>query len=340
MPSHTIVFLGLLPLSTAAFAVVRGGERPRPAFWLFSILGSAFGGRLMSAIGAERADLPILVTADWLRTHLAASDVVILDASVLSSPRESGGLTWLNGRGAFDDGHIPGSRFADVIDQFSERVTAANPLDFTRPTAEHFENAARALGISRTTRVVVYDRAIGTFAARLWWLFRSNGHERVAVLDGGLLAWSAAGHALETGPASSADAGDFVADPQPGYFIERAEVHGIATGALPGTLVCALPPENAAVDIGFRGRAGRIPGSVAIPAFSLVDRDTRTLQVDGGFAGIAREDGPVVTYCGGGIAASLNAFALVLDGYPDVQVYDGSLNEWVQDPAAPLVVGA
>ena len=294
----------------------------------------------MSAIGAVRADLPILVTADWLRTHQTASDIVILDATVLSTPREGGGLTWVNGRGAFDDAHIPGSQFADIIGQFSERVTAANPLDFTRPSAKRFENAARALGISRTTRVVVYDRAIGTFAARLWWLFRSHGHERVAVLDGGLRAWSAAGHALETGPASSAEPGDFVADPQPGYFIERAEVQAIVTGALAGTLVCALPPENAEVDRGFRGRAGRIPGSVAIPAFSLVDRDARTLHVSGRFADVARDRGPVITYCGGGIAASLNAFALVLDGYPDVQVYDGSLNEWVQDPAAPLVVSA
>ena len=302
--------------------------------------GSADGARVSDAGGTKREDLPVLVTAEWLRAQLAAPDIVILDATVLSSAREGGGLTWINGRAAFDGGHIAGSQFADIIDEFSEPITADDPLDFTRPSAERFEKAARALGISPTTRVVVYDRAIGTFAARLWWLFRSFGHERVAVLDGGLLAWSTAGHALETGLASPADQGDFVANPQPGYFIERVEVHAIATGTQAGTLVCALPPENAAVDIGFRGRAGRIPASVAIPAFTLLDRDTRTLQVSGRFAGIARDDGPVVTYCGGGIAASLDALALVLDGYPDVRVYDGSLNEWVQDPGAPLVVSA
>ena len=282
-------------------------------------------------------EIPALVDADWLATALQEGDIITVDTTVLSVARNGGGVEWLSGRDDFERQHIPGSRFADVLGAFSSPDAQ---LVFTRPDSDRFQAAARTLGISPNFRVVLYDNAINAFSARLWWLFRSFGHDRVAVLDGGLQAWKVAGYTLESGPAAPVDAGTFVADPQDGYFVDRSAVLAVVNGELPGTLVCALPPENPEVDSGFRGRPGRIPGSVSVPAADLLAPQTGTLALTTQFDAIARQDELVITYCGGGISASLDAFALTLLGYRNVTVYDGSLNEWVLDANAPLVVGA
>lgn len=280
-------------------------------------------------------ELPALVDADWLAATLPGGDVIIVDTTVLSTPRSGGGIEWFSGRDGFEREHIPGSRFADVLDTFSEPQA---PLVFTRPDADRFQVAAQELGIGPNTRVVLYDNGINAFSARLWWLFRSFGHTRVAVLDGGLQAWKVAGHALESGPAAQTEAGTLVAVPQDGFFVDSTDVLAVVNGELAGILVCALPPENPQVDSGFRGRPGRIPGSVPIPAADLITPLTGKLSLTTQFDVINRKAELVITYCGGGISASLDAFALTLLGYSDVRVYDGSLNEWVLDASAPLVV--
>lgn len=281
-------------------------------------------------------ELPALVNAEWLASTLPEGDIITIDTTVLSVARSGGGVEWRSGRESFEHEHIPGSRFADLLEAFSSPDAQ---LVFTRPDSHGFQTAARALGIGPDSRVVLYDNAINAFSARLWWLFRSFGHDRVAVLDGGLQAWKAAGHALESGLAAPVDAGIFVAEPRDGFFVERADVLAVVNGELRGTLVCALPPENPEVDSGFRGRPGRIPGSVSVPAADMLSPQTGTLALTTQFDELADQDEPVITYCGGGISASLDAFALTLLGYRNVRVYDGSLNEWVLDVNAPLVVG-
>lgn len=282
-------------------------------------------------------DIPSLVDADWLAAALQEGDIITVDTTVLSVARSGGGVEWFSGRDAFEREHIPGSRFADVLGAFSSPDAQ---LVFTRPDSDRFQAAARTLGISPKSRVVLYDNVINAFSARLWWLFRSFGHARVSVLNGGLQAWKAAGYTLESGPAAPADAGTFVADPQDRYFVDRSAVLAVVNGEVPGTLVCALPPENPEVDSGFRGRPGRIPGSVSVPAADLLSPQTGTLALTTQFDAVAARDELVITYCGGGISASLDAFALTLLGYRNVTVYDGSLNEWVLDANAPLVVGS
>ena len=278
-----------------------------------------------------------LVSTQWLADHLGADGLVVLDATVVPSQGPDGRPAYLSGRDRFvTEGHIPGSVFADLLEGLSD---PDGRFPFTRPEAAAFEAAVAALGIGADTTVVVADAAVGQWAARLWYLFRSFGHDRVAVLDGGVNAWRAEGRPLDLGhtaPAIAGDASPFAADPRPGFWVSTDEVAAIVAGTRPGALVCGTPPRD------FADR--HIPGSLSAPAVRLVDREANTLlperELRALFADVLDAPGPIVVYCGAGIAAAADALALGILGRDDVLLYDGSLTEWTADPAAPLASAA
>ncbi|QTX04053.1 sulfurtransferase [Agromyces archimandritae] len=282
------------------------------------------------------ADLELftpLVSTQWLADHQGAETLVVLDATVLGVKGESG-LSWLSGLDRYlIDGHVPDARFADLLEEFSD---PSGSFGFPRPDAEGFVRAARGLGIDDGSTVVVYDSGQGQWAARLWWIFRSFGFERVAVLDGGLGAWRAEGRGLETGYVAPGTAGALTVEEQPGRWADVAEVEAIVAGTATGTLVCALPA--GATSAG--GSAARIPGSGTIPFAATIDRQTGLHRPAAELAELRPADERVVVYCGSGIAAAGTAFALELAGHRGVAVYDGSLNEWLADPARPVAADA
>ncbi|HTE60151.1 MAG TPA: rhodanese-like domain-containing protein, partial [Solirubrobacteraceae bacterium] len=194
------------------------------------------------------------------------------------------------------------------------------------------------LGIGDGTTVVVYDSAVGQWAARVWWLFRAFGYD-VAVLDGGLASWRNEGRELELGHVAAIPA-RFTTAERPDLWVDKAFVEGVLSGAHEAALVCATPPKEFSGEVVTRSRAGHIPGSSSAPAARLVDRDSRTFLAPERLRGIlapALGAPRIVTYCGGGIAAAAAALALTLLGENSVAVYDGSLNEWAADPTAQLV---
>jgi thiosulfate/3-mercaptopyruvate sulfurtransferase len=277
-------------------------------------------------------DSPV-VSTQWLADHLGADKLVVLDATVLPYTQPSGRPGYLSGHESYVvNGHLPGAVFADVIEELSD---AAAPFPFTRPSLEQFEAAVGALGIDNETSVVVYDAVVGQWAARVWWLFRSFGYDRVAVLDGGLTAWRAEGRETDVGHVLPSTA-RFTAVERPEAWASTSDVQEIVDGVAPGALVCGIPPKE------FSGEAGRghIPGSVSVPAGRLVDRGTNKLLPTGELRALFPAQGRVVTYCNGGIAAASDALALVVAGHTDVAVYDGSLNEWAADASRPLVSAA
>lgn len=271
-----------------------------------------------------------LVSPQWLADHLGADDLVVVDATVLPYTQPSGAPGYLSGHESYVmNGHLPGAVFADLIEELSD--TSA-PFAFTRPSAERFAAAVGALGIGNATTVVVYDAVIGQWAARLWWLFRAFGYDSVAVLDGGLTAWNGEGRETDIGHVEPAPA-TFTAVERPESWVGVAEVEAIVRGEASGALVCATAPRE------FSGEAGRghIPGSVSVPAGRLVDRETHRFLPADSLRELFPQQGRVVSYCNGGIAAASDALALVLAGHTDVAVFDGSLNEWAADPERPLV---
>ncbi len=281
-----------------------------------------------------------LVSTQWLADHLGGGDLVVVDASVASFTRPDGRIGYLSGHEQYLlEGHVPGAVFADLIEELSD-PHGAHP--FTRPDAERFAAAVSALGIGDDTVVVVYDTAVGQWAARLWWLLRAFGDDRVAVLDGGLTKWRAEGRTLELGHVELAPAA-FTPHERPELWADKADVEAVVRGEREAALVCSTPPKEFTGEIISRARGGHIPGSTSVPAAFLVDRDDNTVldaeALRDRFApalGAPR----IITYCGGGIAAAASALALTLLGERSVAIYDGSLNEWAADPAAPLVTTA
>lgn len=278
-----------------------------------------------------------LVSAQWLADHLGADELVVIDASVVAYTQPNGKPGSLSGHEQYiAEGHIPSAVFADLIDEFSD---PEGRFPFTRPDATRFAAAAGALGIGAGTTVVVYDTALGQWAARFWWLLRAFGHDAAAVLDGGFTAWAAGGRPVERGHVEPS-AAVFTPVERPELWVDKGDVERIVAGELEGALVCAVPPKEFTGETPARDRAGVIPGSRSVPAAKLIDREARTALPDAELRDILAPvlDAPrIIAYCNGGIAAAAAALHLVRLGETQVAVYDGSLNEWAADPDAPLV---
>ncbi|MEN0084573.1 MAG: rhodanese-like domain-containing protein [Leifsonia sp.] len=278
-----------------------------------------------------------LVSTQWLADHLGAEGLVVLDATAVASRDADGRTVYVSGRPAFAESRIPGSAFADLVDAFSD---AEAPFAFTRPGSDAFARAAAAVGVGPETTVVVYDTALGQWASRLWYLFRAFGHDRVALLDGGLPKWTAEGRPVEAGDVPAAQLASATtplpATERPGFWVGTEEVAAIVDGTRPGALVCGTPARDFA--------ARHIPGSTSAPVARLLDRETNAFlpvpELREVLADVLAAPGPVVEYCGAGIAAAADALALALLGRDDVLLYDGSLGEWTADPAAPLASAA
>src|SRR5579884_2775278 len=283
----------------------------------------------------------LLVETEWLSEHLHEPDLRILDSTVFLRPDSSSkGLIIESGYERWAQGHIPGAGFADLIEVFSD---ATSPLRFTVPSAEQFAAAAEELGISEGTRVVIYDQGQTMWATRLWWLFRTFGFDNAAVLNGGWRKWKQEGRPSSTEVPAFAR-GHFVPRLRPELIATKEEVlTAIQEGRT--CLINALSQEQfeGRVEVG-NGKRGHIPSSVNVAASGLLDPATNAYlpldelraKVEGDGAVTADK---VITYCGGGIAATSDAFVLTLLGVPHVAVYDGSLSEWTADPSLTLETG-
>jgi thiosulfate/3-mercaptopyruvate sulfurtransferase len=280
-----------------------------------------------------------LVETTWLADHLNEPNIRILDSTVFLRPSSSGaGLTIESGRAGWAQGHIPGSGFADLIKAFSD---SSSSLPFTVPSAEQFAAAIEVLGISDGVSVLIYDQAQNTWAARLWWLLRTFGFDNAAVLNGGWKKWSLEGLPTST-DVPTFTRGHFVPRLRPELIASKEEVLAAVNDGQT-CLINALPADQHEGRVPVsNGRRGHIPSSVNIPAGGLVDPTTAAylpLEQLRAKATDAITAGRVITYCGGGIAASSDAFILTLLGVPHVAVYDGSLSEWTADPTLSLEIG-
>ncbi len=282
-----------------------------------------------------------LISTEWLAEHLNDEDVRVFESTVFLGFRDGGGYLIESGRAAYDAGHIPGAGFLDLQEDFSDN---SQELRFMMPAAAEFAAAAGRAGISEQSKLVLYDRVGTQWAARLWWMFRSMGCSGAAVLDGGWVRWEAEGRPVSTDPPNYPPT-TFSPAPDPDRFADLDEIKAYLA-ADGGCLINALAPEqHSGADEGRRyGRAGHIPGSTNVPSAALVDPGTALFrppaELEEMFAAAgAEKNRRVLLYCGGGIAASNDALALTLLGYEDVAVYDGSMSEYVRDPALPLELG-
>jgi thiosulfate/3-mercaptopyruvate sulfurtransferase len=276
-----------------------------------------------------------LVTAEWLDRHLDDPDLVVLDCTVLVEQDQSGAFRSINGRANYEGGHIPTAGFADLMGDLSDGNSA---IEFAVPTPERFAAAISALGVGDDSRVVLYDTYNAAWAARVWWMLRWIGFDNAAVLDGGLDAWNAAGLPLSIG-AADRPKGSLTVALRPELIADRDEVFAsIDSDAV--NIIDVLPEASYRGDWAMYDRPGHIPSASNVPVFLLHDEDGRYRSQDElDMLFEADRDTRAITYCGGGIAASSNAFIMTRLGFKDVAIYAASLQEWAADPTNPMVTG-
>ena len=269
-----------------------------------------------------------LVSTEWLAGALGAPDLMVFDATKYLPNEPFDGLT------KYREAHILGARFFD-IDVVADPDTA---LPHMAPTAGRFARLMGELGISNTTRVIFYDQKGLQSSARGWWLMKLFGHEKAAVLDGGLPKWLAEARATESGDAKQATPTSYTPD------FRAALVKGI------GDVKRIIASGSALIlDARAKGRfdgtapeprpglpSGHMPGAKSVPFNELLNadftmKDAATLRARFAAAG-ADGTTPIVTSCGTGVTACILALGLKQAGLGDAAIYDGSWTEWAGRP--------
>ncbi len=278
-----------------------------------------------------------LVSTEWLADHLADDNLIVLDASYFV-PGGTGPA-----KEQYASGHLPGAVFFDIND-------VADPdadQDHTMPSAAVFGEKVGALGVNTQSIVIVYDAAGGgCAAARVWWMFRAFGHEKVAVLNGGLFKWKTEDRPLEAAvPAITPQTYTAGQDAQPRIRNKsdiqnniKAAAYQVVDARAAGRFTGTDPEPKAGL------RSGHIPNSLNLPWNKLFTPETKTfksaegLQAEFDAAGIDLTK-PVTTTCGSGVTACTVALGAYLLGKEDVAIYDGSWIDWGSDANTPIVTG-
>jgi thiosulfate/3-mercaptopyruvate sulfurtransferase len=277
--------------------------------------------------------MELLVSTDWLAAELGKPDLVVLDCTTYL-PNEQG-----NAPDGFRKAHIPGALLFN-IDQIADPDSS---LPHMIPTPARFEKLMGALGIGNDTRVVFYDQHGLRASPRGWWMMRLFGHEKAAVLDGGLPKWQREGRPIETGDATPKTSATFIADLIARRLAGIGDIKRIIRQGGGEALIL-----DARSKARFDGTApeprpglpsGHMPGAKSLPAADLVGpdgtmKDVATLQAMFAERG-ADDTRPIVTSCGTGVTACVVALGALRAGLPEPAVYDGSWTEWASRPETP-----
>ena len=274
-----------------------------------------------------------IVETEWLAEHLDAPDLVLLDGSthLPTSGR--------NAHEEYNGEHIPSAMFFDI----NAIADATNPLPHMLPSPIQFSSMMKKKGIGDGMRVIAYDSEGIYSAARVWWMFRTMGHEDVAVLNGGLKKWKAENRPTTDEPPRSRSERHFTARFNSALVRDLDDVKAIVANGSEQIV-------DARAAARFRGevteprqglRSGHMPGAANVP-FTTLLQENGTLKSSIEIAAAFTEAGidlhkPITASCGSGVTAGVLALALALLGHPDTAVYDGSWSEWGHEDAGTTV---
>ena len=243
---------------------------------------------------------------------------------------------------AYFAGHIPGAVHCDWSTDLSAPPPPSGHPRWMLLPPDDFARTMSRLGISNDTTVVGYDAEGGHHAARLWVALRRYGHDTCAVMEGGIQKWTAEGRPLEKGDVA-VPAGRFVSDPREGVIASKEDVLAAVRRGDPWLLDVRRETEYTGEEV-RAARGGHIPGAVHMlwkdalrDDWMLRDPDElEELYTNAGFV----PDTSTITYCQAGVRAAFTHLLLTALGHEDVRTYDGSWEEWGNDPSMPVVSGS
>ncbi|MDV7354495.1 sulfurtransferase [Rhodococcus oxybenzonivorans] len=273
-----------------------------------------------------------MVTVDELKKAMSGdAPPVLLDVRWALGDTE--------GRRHYLEAHVPGAVFVDLDSELAGPATPAHgrhPL----PSVGALQDAARRWGVCAGSAVVAYDDTGNLAAARAWWLLRWAGLTEVALLDGGLRAWTKSGNPTRSGDENPDAPGDVVLEAGHLPTLTADEAAALAGD---GVLLDARAAERYTGETEpIDPRAGHIPGAISAPTAQNLTADGRFASADvlrDRFAAVGAEQGaPVGVYCGSGVNAAHQIAALALAGV-DAALYPGSWSQWSNDPDRPVATG-
>ncbi len=284
----------------------------------------------------------MLITTQELLHGINRPDIIIFDCR-FALPGTAFDPT--EGKRKYDQGHIPGAFYIDLEHDLSGRQTShsgRHPL----PGAKQFLDRMQKYGVEPAKQVIAYDDTANVFAARLWWMLRYwLGHARISLLDGGFDAWSAE-HLAVTSDVTTPTSTQYRYQTNPTYIKSTPDIQTLLQRAGVEILVDARAHDR------FTGEAenvdpvaGHIPGAINVPCMGNVNQQKKFLPVNqlrARFADIvatAGETARIAHYCGSGVTACHNIFAMELAGFSGTRLYPGSWSEWIHDNNNPVAVG-
>ena len=281
-----------------------------------------------------------IISCGWLHDNLKNPNIRIYDCTTYLHYRDNDPtLPYIveSGREKYEMTHITNSSFMDLHLDLSDE---ASPYRFTLPKLEILAEKFKKLGVGSDFHIILYSRNGTQWSARLWWMLRSVGVDNVSILDGGFKEWKK--NNLPTSQTSlTYSPSNFEFTPRENIFVNK----DVVINAIDNPDSIILNSLTADIHEGQNpryGRPGRIPSSKNIPFHNLLDINTGKFKPIEELKKIFEinkisKNKNIVNYCGGGIAASLEAFVLYQLGFKNIVIYDNSLHEWAAtDQTLPM----
>ena len=280
-----------------------------------------------------------IVNCEWLAENINNNNIRTYDCTTYLHYRDNDpSLPYVveSGREQYEKSHIPNSSYIDLQSDLSDKDS---PYRFTMPNLKILSESFKKIGIGENFDIILYSRNGTQWSARIWWMLRSVGVDNVSILDGGFNEWVRLGFPTSdkilTFPKSN-----FNFKPRDDIFIGKEPV--IKALEDKNTKILNSLTEDIHKGQNPRyGRPGRIPNSLNIPFHKLLDPETGKFLEAEELLEIFQQnkigyENKIINYCGGGIAASLEAFVLYQLGYKNLKIYDNSLSEWATDEDLPM----
>ena len=269
-----------------------------------------------------------IVSVTWLKENIDNPNLVILDASMPKAGQTEDSLT---------DEMIEGARFMDLKNRWAQ---AGSVFPNTMLKADKFEGVARQSGINNDSILIVYDEHGIYSSARAWYLFKAMGHQNIAVLDGGLPAWSAENLPSQAKDSYQGEPGNFTSTFSASFFKNYPEV--LAQLNDPTKLVLDARANDRFLGLKAEPRpglrSGHIPNSKNLPFGDLENKGRMKSkeELEALFSAVVKDDQELIFSCGSGITACVLALGAEITGRNNISVYDGSWTEWGSLPDLPV----